>query len=323
MKNIFFLSGEHPELAREEVIELSKPKSFKLLDRFLIAEHSCKSLEKRLAYTHTIYNFLFECTPETLESSIKKFNWKKIYKKDFCLRIINENHYKFQNEKELASLIWKNLIKPKVNLKNPSTEITFFVFENTIICGLLKHRITKDFNERRPHLRPALHPTSLHPKLARACINLTGINNKKSKIADLLCGSGGILIEIGLMGFRPVGVDNDKGMLWRAGVNLDYFKIKGYKLVCADSTKFKQKLDYVVSDFPYGKNTKKAELSELEKFYLSFLANLRKILVKKAVIIFPDFSDYKTLLKKSKFRLEKEFTIYIHNSLSRKICLIS
>ncbi len=324
MKQIFYLSGEHIEIAREEVLALTNPKEFHQYERILILDSNSINLSDRLAYTHTIYDYLFEINIKDLDKTVEKYNWQKIYKKDFCVRIVNVTNLPNKiSEKSLAIKIWKTLKKPKVNLTNSKTEITFFFIGNLVFCARLSSRIVKDFQERRPHLRPILHPTSMHPKLARACINLTGILDKNSKIADLLCGSGGILIEMGLMGFKPIGIDNDQNMIWRSKVNLDYFRIKDYDLKCSDATKYSKKIEFVVSDFPYGKNTKKQQKKDLERFYLAFLLNLRKILTKKAVVIFPSFSSYKSILKKSNFKLEKEFVVYIHASLSRKICVIS
>ena len=325
-KQIFFLSGEHVDLARAEVLALTESTNYWSVGRVLVAEHSRKKLENRLAYTHAVYDFLFESTSKNLLKDIDNFNWQPSYKKNYCARIIDFNDRHSFSDKQLGSRIWHRLKSPKVELDKPATEYTFFVIGEKVFVGKLNALITKDFQERRPHLRPILHPTSLHPKLARACINLTGLQDsekKTAKIADLLCGSGGILIELGLMGFPALGVDNDKHMMWKAKVNLDYFRIKNYKLKLTDATKFKGKLNYVISDLPYGKNTKKAENADLERFYLNFLLNLRKILQKKAVIIFPSFSNYKTIIRKAKFKLENEFTIYIHASLSRKICVIT
>jgi len=56
------------------------------------------------------------------------------------------------------------------------------------------------FGKRKPHMRPGFHPSSLNPKLARAFVNLTGI--RKGTIVDMFCGTGGILIEAGLI--RPI-----------------------------------------------------------------------------------------------------------------------
>ena len=67
---------------------------------------------------------------------------------------------------------------------------------------------------------------------------------------------------------------------------------------------------------------KKDFYKNLEGFYLMFLKNLRKKLKKKAVIVFPNYVNYKKILKLSRFKIENEFSIYVHRSLTRKIVKI-
>ncbi len=62
-------------------------------------------------------------------------------------------------------------------------------------------------------------------------------------------------------------------------------------------------------------------ITNLEKFYLAFLKNFR-IISKKVVIIFPHYVDYRKLCKKAGFKIEKEFSSYIHRSLTRKILVL-
>ena len=71
------------------------------------------------------------------------------------------------------------------------------------------------------------------------------------------------------------------------------------------------------------KDDEKSRLRNLEKFYLAFLRNLKKILGRRAVIIFPHYVKYRSLIKKAGFKLEKELSQYIHGSLTRKITIIS
>ena len=75
--------------------------------------------------------------------------------------------------------------------------------------------------ERKAHLRPELQPTSLHPRLARALINLTGI--RKGILLEPFCGAGGILLEAGLMGIKTVGYDIDKIVLKKCKINLNFY----------------------------------------------------------------------------------------------------
>ncbi|MBW2965764.1 methyltransferase domain-containing protein [Candidatus Woesearchaeota archaeon] len=313
MPKIFLLSKQNIELSKQEVLALTQKQDFMLIDDLLIINTDFKDY-KRLAYTKEVYDLLFISNPKNLLTDIKNFNWQKIYKTNFCLRAHNNS----KKEKDLAGYIWNKLKNPKVNLKNPKTEIHFFFIKNKVIGALSKHKNKQEFEKRKPHLRPELHPSSLNPRLARALINLTGI--EKGTLLDPFCGSGGILIEAGLINLIPIGYDTDKIMLKRAEINLKHYKIKNYKLKQQDATKIKTKFNYIVTDLPYSKNTKKQDLIKL---YSNFLKTLKKILKKKAVIGFPDFIDYKNLIKKSKLKIEKEFNYYLHKNLTKKIILLS
>ena len=313
MKKIYVLSKENIDLAKEEVLALVNTKRFKLYDNLLIVNTNEK-LEKRLAYTKAVYKLLFFCKEKDLLSNIKQFNWEKIYKKNFCLRVYDKKY----SAKDLAAFIWRKIKNPKVNLTNPVTKIEIFFTHKEALAGLLLKEIKEPFAERRAHLRPELHPSSLHPKLAKALVNLTGI--KKGTLVDPFCGTGGILIEAGLMGFKAVGYDADEKMIVKANKNLEHYKITNYSLEKNDAIALKTKINFLATDLPYGKNTKK---QDLEKLYFLFLKKLKKILQKKAVIIFPHYINYKYLIKKSGLKLKKEFSYYMHKGLTRKIAVLS
>ena len=153
------------------------------------------------------------------------------------------------------------------------------------------------FEKRKSHLRPRPSPISLHPKLARALVNLTGAEENEI-ITDPFCGSGGILIEAGLMGMKTIGYDINKKMIWKSMVNLKHYKIKNCKLEVKDFFKINKKYKYIVSDLPYGLNTNimqnirvtKSNRNKmkkyLEEFYSKIIKKLEKIRIKKVVIIF-------------------------------------
>ena len=316
VKLLFYLSGENLGIAKAEVLALTNAEKFDLVDRFLVVDTNKRGLEDRIAFSHRIYKLLFSCKPDDLVDKINSFNWNKVYRGDFCVRVVNSNSF---GEKDLAALIFRKLRNPVVKLRDSQTPIHFIFSENKVFASILLSEIDKSFNNRGAHSRPEFHPTSLHPCLARALVNLTGAK-KGNKILDPFCGSGGFLIESGLMGLRSVGFDLDELMIARARINLDFFKVKNYRLLQKDSSKLSAKFDFVVSDLPYGKNSKVSH--ELEILYLSFLKSLKKILGKRAVIVFPDFVDYKTLIKQSGLKLVEEFDFYIHKSLSKRIVVL-
>ncbi|MBI2653472.1 methyltransferase domain-containing protein [Candidatus Woesearchaeota archaeon] len=249
---------------------------------------------------------------------------------------------KIYSEKDLAGYIWRSLKNPKANLKNPRTKIELFFVDNKAYCGLLIEELHEDFESRKAHLRPFPHPSSLNPKVARALVNITGIKENEV-LLDPFCGTGGFLIEAGLMKIKVIGDDINKIMVNGCIKNLKHFKIKNYKIKRKNALDINDRFDCVVTDLPYGLNSnallkyekdwkmqrlnlkiqKKDFYKNLEKFYLKFLKNLRKKLKKKAVIVFPHYVDYKKILKISKFKIEKEFSNYVHRSLTRKIVKVS
>ncbi|MBI3035182.1 methyltransferase domain-containing protein [Candidatus Woesearchaeota archaeon] len=247
------------------------------------------------------------------------------------------------SEKKLAIYIWNSVKDPKVDLENPKTKIEIFIVKGRAYCGLSVFENKEDFESRKSHLRPFPHPSSLHPKLARALINISGI--KDGTLLDPFCGTGGFLIEAGLMNIKIIGYDISRTMVEGCKKNLEHFKIKACKIKNKNALSINDKFDYVVTDLPYGlnsnaylqynknsiqdksnkinlKNQQKNQIKALEKFYLKFLKNLRKRLKKKAVIIFPSYANCRKLLKTAKLKMEKSFSIHVHRSLARRIVLL-
>lgn len=366
MKHLFLLSGEYPDIAKEEVCSLlnnAKPKSDGKLLIADIDENSAAKSAKRLALAKSIFKVLFECSVSDVEKSMKEFGWNSVYKGNFCIRVHfldgnsspvsrkiknnkaqkNKKALACFSEKSLAKYIWRSVSRPKVELKNPQTSIQLLITRKRAYCGLLVFENRENFESRKSHLRPFHSPSSLNPRLARALINLTGIGSNEILI-DPFCGAGGFLIEAGLMEIRTVGYDINRIMVDGCRKNLEYFHINNFSLKARNALDISDKFDCMVTDLPYGLNSnvvseyhknnwklgrinkkiqKEGFTKNLEEFYLQFLKNLRKKLKKKAVIVFPNYVDYRSLLKKAGFRLEKEFSNYVHGSLTRKIVKIS
>lgn len=309
MKLTLSLSGENLELAKEEAISVAGAKKYKQDKNILILE--TKNNLERLAFTKKISKYLFSCKTKNLEKEIKKFNWQKIYKKNFCIRTKGKTKLK---EKDLASLIWNKLKKPKVNLEKPKTNIQLFFTGKNVHCGLLLHENKERFMRRRPHLRKGFHPTSIQPKLARALVNLSRV--KKGQILlDPFCGTGGILIEAGLIGCKLKGNDISKKMIEKTKINLKTLKLKA-ELIQKDALKLKlkTKADSIVTDLPYGKGSyHNINTNELYRKFLEKAYNLLK-LNKYLVAVFP-----KKI--KTKFKTVKEMNFYVHGSLTRHIII--
>ena len=247
---------------------------------------------------------------------MQDFDWQSVYKESFVIRIINGE--KIKPEAEYAKFVWRKVKNPKVDLKEAKTRI-FIICNKKIHVGIFLGETDKSYLDRKAAMKPSLHPTAMSPKLAKAMVNLTGAE-KNETICDPFCGTGGILVEAGLMGFKTIGCDISKKMLAFAEKNLEHCKVRYFHLQADDATKARVKCNYVVTDLPYGRNSEVTE--KLDKLYLDFLINIKKWKIKKAVVSFPDFINYKKIIKNAGFKAEEEFENYIHKSLTKKIVVL-
>lgn len=312
---LFLLSRENVELAKGEAESLTS--KGKLIDNILLIDTKKKTT--RLAYTKYIAEVLFEANLRNIEEKIRRYNWNKLIKGTFAVLTLANNQHSQSLSQLYGGMIYDQLKKPKVDLENPDSQILIIKTNNSsaskyFICKQEWENEEK-FALRSPKERPANLPITMLPKITRACVNLTG---STTNLYDPFCGTGGFLIEAGLMGLKPIGSDIEKGMIWRSKKNLEFYKIKKFKLFVQDALKINKKYEYIATDFPYGRNTK-----DITKyFYQEFIKILEKILKKRAVVIFPSFFDAKKLLKKSKLKIKGHYSYYLHKTLSREIYVL-
>ena len=319
--HLILLSGENIKLARLEAETLLRLENTTLEENYLFCTIPTESMQliNRLSYTRKVYEVEYVTSKKNLEASLKEYPWINYYDKNFCIRITSKEHY---DERYYAGFVWQSLEKdtrPKVNLDTPNLLIEIFIRSDRAIVTRLLYQNFETFENRKAHLKPVLHPTAMHPKMARALINI--LNSKPDeKIIDPFCGACGILTEAGLLGLKFVGYDIDKNILDSAKTNLEYYNIASdyYELIIKDSTTIKN-LQNIVTDLPYGKSSKKSE--ELVTLYAKLLQNISG----RAIIVMPHFMPYKKLLDKN---LSKSVTVtdiidhYVHKSLTRKIIII-
>lgn len=305
--HILELTKDDLELAQAEALALLKPKLHRKYDSLLILDTNLK-LYTRLAYTNSVFKVLFHCKEHEVEFKTAMFPWKKYYEKNFSVKRIGKGI----PEKDLASMVGKRLKKAKTKLKNAKTQIVF-IFADKVYACLLVWQNPKDFLKRKPHMRPALHPSSLNPKLAKAMVNLSG--TKKGILLDPFCGTGGILLEALLMDIMCRGTDIEEKMIKKCEKNLKAFKVK-CPLGVEDATKINKRSSCIVTDLPYAKNTKK---QNIEKLYKNFFANAYD-LTNTIVVGLPDFISTKKVI--GRWKVKYKFTYYLHKSLSKKILVL-
>ncbi|PSQ17116.1 TIGR01177 family methyltransferase [Halobacteriales archaeon QS_8_69_26] len=130
------------------------------------------------------------------------------------------------------------------------------------VCALgwLAVEARRDFAPR-PTDRPFFQPGSMDPPLARALVNLAGAAPGRL-VLDPMCGTGGLLVEAGLVGADLLGTDAQAKMARGAGRNLaHYLGDRGVRhgTARADATRLPVPdgaADCVVFDAPYGRQSK-------------------------------------------------------------------
>jgi len=311
MVYLFWLSKENIALAQAELKFLSLG-SVQIIDNLLVADVK-ETLFSRLALTKAVFQFLFSCPSQEVMTNIGSYDFRSVYEKDFKVVV----HHAPKQLKAVADAVYARLTKPKVNLKMPTTEFHFFFLKDTVVAGKLLVKPERDFEKRKGQHRPAPHPSTMHPKLARVMINLTGVIDQE--LVDPLCGSGGILIEAATMKIPCKGYDIDAIMIKRAKKNLAHFGLD-VSVVQADATTIDEQWQYVATDVPYGKSTKKQDMVTL---YTNFLKNLNKNLVNRAVVMFPHWADVDDLVNEAGLKIVDKFSWYVHRHLSRTLVVLT
>jgi tRNA (guanine10-N2)-dimethyltransferase len=285
---------------------------------------------KRLAFLRTSYLYLFSAKDaKDFSLEIAKFDWKKVFEKDLSFRKKEGfcKNLKALCERKIGGTIWDAMlsqgIKPKVNLSSAKTVIEAIEFDKRIVF-LKKAWNRENLELRRPIKRTGFHPSGIHPKIARACINISG--KTTGKLLDPFCGSGGILIESALLGFETYGIDCDERMVKRCERNLLDLGLKA-NVKLGDAFKTKRQYDLVVTDPPYGKNSpinsgkkdaNKDKREDINFFYIKFLKRIKEN-TSNIVMIFPSFANWKGITKESGWLCDFSTEIYVHKSLSRII----
>ncbi len=258
------------------------------------------------AYIKEVYTFLFETSLHRLAKAVETFNWNAHIKGSFCIRSP-------EFEKEIADVVWHRLKNPKVNLENPEHSIHFLFAGKKAYCGILQWQNPNTFLQRKAHLRPELYPASLDPQLALAMINLS----KGRKIVDPFCGTGGILIEGAFSGRKMYGYDISRWMVEKCKKNLAFYKLNVPAAV-GDATTFRKKCNAIVTELPFGRNTKSQDLDAL---YRKFLENAKNS-TNKIVVSFPDFVDYPRIIAHAGWIIEHDFAVYVHASLTKHVVVM-
>ncbi len=319
------LNKKNIALSIAEAVRLLKPRKYHLIDDFLIMEGL--SFFKEIRLKRSSFGFVksinrvitISRSLDDVKIALSKVDFRKHYKKDFKVECSGFGKDNLEKTKLFALLITRNLknrgVNPIVNVKKPNTLFS-------IIQGKTKYFVTQTIwqnqdnaKERENKELPEKMPTTLSPKLAKAMINLSGLG--KGKLIDPFCGAGGILIEAARLGFRITGYDIDKRAIGKAKLNLLHLGINKVHLELKDALTIDKKYDAIITDLPFGKNSKIS--IELEKLYKQFFDIALKH--SKRIIVGMPSTTSKSVINK-KWKIVDFFELYIHKSMSKVIYVL-
>lgn len=322
MKILFQLSGEHPELPRAELFAVLQAEDLKSKiiyenreSRILVLNLHTENVDflERLAMTNKVA--ISVEISDNLNELATKLSERILRSKSIAVRS-NSHTLEERLGEEFYNLDFK------INLENPDVRILCFkeFKEDKEYMAGIEVPLKKNFDERKPQFRPFFHPTSMHPKLARVLVNLSRVK-KGDILLDPFCGTGGILIEAGLIGIKVKGSDIDDKMVNGCEKNLKFFNLQG-EIKKADALKLDEEfkgVDSIVTDLPYARSSFVTE-KNLEDFYRKFLSSTFNILRYNGHLVLVIPQEYS--LDTEKFDLIEEFRIRVHRSLTRKILVM-
>ncbi len=324
MDYLFYLNGEYESVARAEIMAIfnaySIPYTIKDEARQMLLLESeavpCK-LFSRLAMTHKVLELLGQIRPETGTLDPLRI-CSLMDETSFCVRVkkIDKGINSLSEEQRLSRQITEHVAAP-TDLTNPSQLVFGLHVNGSIYVGKqIIANDTKSFAKRKPQYRPYFHPSSLDPRMARALVNLS---QSTREVLDPFCGTGGILIEAGLMGIDVFGIDIEKKMVYGSKRNLEFYGING-DIRQGDATQidatFPCTFETVVTDVPYGKSTVVDGSRDVlyEQSFLSIYDRCKD----RAVIVLPIHYDF----SRFGFVVEHELIVRVHKSLERHIFVL-
>jgi len=328
------LSGEHPSLPSAEAVAVLEAEGVPYSP---IANHDqlsildvgagfARALETRSAMVMEGGRLILVAEPsyDRINNSLVHADWGLLNGKSFGVKVTRVREYhQGLNTQRLQGEIGHAIIgqtDSRVDLRSPEIWIRgvvtnggFFVFARMFATD------RKSFGRRRPKSRPYFHPGVLEPKIARTFVNLSRIRTGGTFL-DPFCGTGGFLIEAGLIGCDPFGVDLDPRMVRGAKTNLSHYGIEA-QLVHGDARRVPlNRADGIATDPPYGRGASTMG-GEVRQILLDFLEEAGGILPRGGFVCTaaPMELDPCVIAIEAGLTVREEHRMRVHKSLTRSI----
>ncbi|HEX5456926.1 MAG TPA: DNA methyltransferase [Candidatus Nitrosotalea sp.] len=307
MSSFFVLQSQYEDLARDEIISISKSYDSRctISSEPRLVMVSSKIPWYKIANRATFARYSGKIV--TTFDDITKIDFSIPKPASFVCRTINlssKNIGSSALERQAGGILSRKW-GSKVSLADPQVTVYLIITDSKKYLGYSDRQV-------RPKLPIKIikHPHELDMKLSRCLVNLSGLKEGKT-LCDPFCGTGTILLEAESMGIKSVGIDFDGMMCKITKKNLDangfYSRVinSGFEEMC------NIKSDAIVTDLPYGISSRSSVLPKnLVRDFVSIVPKRKKLVMV-----------YKKGLEVDEMSKAKKYEIYRHKSLTRVIAI--
>jgi len=261
---LFELSGEHPTLPLAELeacLDIAGPKCKVIAHGagYAICSLPSNKLDaviSRIALAHRSGTYLGSCQPEEAGRLAEKL---ELPPGTIAVRV---RRYQGEGSPDEANRIMHKVgmavtRERKADLIHPDIKLRV-LWSKQLHLYLDEMQVDREqFEERHVRSRPFFSPISLHPRHARALVNLTRVKEGET-LLDPFCGTGGILLEASLIGAKVIGSDISSEMIEGCEENMRHFGARFHRLELMDIEDVPKEfsnVDAVATDPPYGRSS--------------------------------------------------------------------
>jgi tRNA (guanine10-N2)-dimethyltransferase len=318
------LSGEHPTLPRAEVLATIAAERLELRSATfggpllrIDAVGPIERVARRIGLAHTVCEELVSGDFEGIRAFAREMD---LAGRTFRVRArsLGTNLDPSTLEGALGADLGRT---GRVDLDFPAEDFRLLV-ANEFLFGRVIHRVDRSRLESTKVAHRAFsRPISLHPKFARALVNLSRVP-MAGTLLDPFCGTGGVILEAAAMGLRPIGSDRDRKMVAGTRASLRAIASDG-GLAVADAGRLpfrRGTVHAIATDPPYGRaSSAKGETIRglYERAFRSFADLLPRGV--HAAVVLPDPS--MTAEARDSFELVETHALRVHRSLVRHFCV--